>query len=122
MISRWLRVLIAALLLLAFAGACGDDDDDAGGGDTDGEGAEASEVTLKTNEYGYPDLPASFAGGLVEITLDNSAGNEAHEADLTLLTEGKTFEDYQASWASLPALLSRVISTSPPAKLAGRSG
>jgi uncharacterized cupredoxin-like copper-binding protein len=55
--------------------------------------AEASRVTFKTIEYGYSS-PPEFRGGLVEIELDNTGGNEPHEAQLILLEDGKTAADY----------------------------
>jgi uncharacterized cupredoxin-like copper-binding protein len=92
-------LLLVGLLLFGVLGACGDDDDDdAGGGDTSGESADASKVTVKTQEYAF-DLAGttSFEGGLVELTLDNTAGKESHEIQLTRLDEGKTLDDYKAA-------------------------
>lgn len=55
--------------------------------------AEASRVTFKTTEYAY-DAPAEFKGGLVELEVDNTGGNEPHEAELILLEGGETAADY----------------------------
>lgn len=57
-----------------------------------------STVTVKTSDHAY-DVPPSFSGGLVELTLDNSAGTESHEAQLIRLDEGKGLPDFRTAFA-----------------------
>lgn len=103
MSKRVIRVLVVVLLLGAVLGACGDDDGDSTSGSGSGTGtgsgteAKASEVTVKTREYSFQLDGTSFKGGLVELTLDNSAGKESHEVDLSRLDDGKTLADVQAA-------------------------
>ena len=102
MTKRVLRVVLAGLLLGAVLGACGDDDDGgtgsaSGAGSGSGEESKASAVTIKTREYNFQLPGTSFKGGLVELTLDNSAGKESHEVDLSRLDDGKTLADVQAA-------------------------
>lgn len=94
---KWWLV-VAGILAVLFLGACGDSDDEegAGPGDSSGEEAEASKVTLKTAEYAFQLSSTTVKGGLVELTLDNTAGKESHEADLVRLDPGKTLADYKA--------------------------
>lgn len=96
---KWLRMLAVVLMMIAVVGACGDDDDDdaAEGDDTTEETSDASKVTVKTREYAFELASTSFAGGLVEVTLDNAAGQESHEIQFTRLDAGKTLADYDAA-------------------------
>lgn len=55
-----------------------------------------TKVTVKTTEYGFS-APASFKGGLVELTIDNAAGKEHHEAELNRVDAGKTAADVKAA-------------------------
>ncbi|MGH2773040.1 MAG: hypothetical protein ACRDIU_07895 [Actinomycetota bacterium] len=64
--------------------------------------AEASKVTFKLREFAF-DVPKSFKGGLVEILMDNSAGKESHEAEMTLLSDGKTVKDLQEHYKNTEA-------------------
>ena len=112
---KWLRLLAVAAIMLGVLGACGDDDDDAGGGDdTTEETAEASEFSVKTTEYAFEFEGTTFEGGLVELTLDNSAGTEAHEADLVRLDDGKTLADFQAEYDPAAPLAPWAISSGGP--------
>ena len=97
--SKWLRLFMAALLAVVMLGACGDSDDEEGaeGDDASGE-AEASKSTVKTAEYAFQFASTSMKGGLVEMTLDNTAGKEPHEAELVRLDQGKTLADYKATF------------------------
>jgi uncharacterized cupredoxin-like copper-binding protein len=74
-------------LFLLFAAACGED--------AKPITSVATKVTISTAEYRFT-VPSTFKGGLVEITLDNSAGKESHEAGLTRLDSGKTLADFRA--------------------------
>lgn len=78
----------AALLGLALA-ACGGDS-------TTTPKAGATKVTVKTSEYKF-DAPATYKGGLVELTIDNTAGKESHEAEMIRLDPGKTLADLKAA-------------------------
>ena len=83
------RITLVAVVLTLLSSACS----------TEEEGATAptaTKITVKTSEYKF-ELPATFAGGLVELTLDNSAGAESHEAELTKLDDGKTLADFKAA-------------------------
>lgn len=83
------RIAPAVIVLALIASACSSDTK------TPTE-VSATKVSVKTSEYKF-DIPASFSGGLVELTIDNSAGAESHEAELTLLDAGKTLADFQTT-------------------------
>jgi uncharacterized cupredoxin-like copper-binding protein len=87
------KILAVSTLLALALGGCATGED---AEEIEEKAAEPSRVTFKTIEYGY-DAPANFKGGLVELELDNSAGKEAHEAELILLEDGKTAADYLAA-------------------------
>ena len=107
---RWLAAL---LLLLALVGAaCGGDDDDSTAGsksdsstttaDDGGSAAAIPEYTIKAVETGGAykfDMPSALKGGVVKITLDNSAGKEPHDFQLAEL-EGHTLADVLKQVAS----------------------
>jgi hypothetical protein len=96
---KWLRLLAAALVMLGFLAACGDDDEEATDTGTEATAA-ASKVTVKTLEYAYEVGETTFAGGLVELTLDNTTGKESHEAGMVRLEEGKTLDDFRTNLAT----------------------
>lgn len=88
------RVLLICLALTLSLVACGGDDKTP-------SASGPSKVTVKTSEYTF-DVPATFAGGLLELTIDNSAGKESHEASMTRLDTGKTLADFQAATQAGP--------------------
>jgi hypothetical protein len=90
-------VLVAAIMAATVLGGCGDDEEVATEttiGQTTAEDAKPPVVSVKTSEYGF-DVPTQFTGGLVTLELDNSRGQEAHEAGLVRLEQGKTIADLQ---------------------------
>jgi uncharacterized cupredoxin-like copper-binding protein len=96
---KWLRLLMAVLLAAVVLGACGDDDDETAG-ENGGSGTEgpASEVSVKTAEYAFNFPSTTVRGGLVKLTIDNTAAKEPHEAELVRLDAGKTLADYRATF------------------------
>ena len=94
---KWMRLFLVGMLAVGMLAACGDDDDeDAEGGDTTEE-VEPSKFTVKTSEYAFQFASTTVRGGLVELTLDNTAGKESHEADLVRIDPGKTIADVRAA-------------------------
>lgn len=83
------RTIPFLAFLLLIAAACGDDA-------TTPTSTGPTKVTVTTAEYRFS-LPATFKGGLVELTLDNTAGVESHEAGLVRLDPGKTLNDYRTA-------------------------
>ncbi len=118
--TRWLSIALAASLAMTLA-ACGDDDDDgAGAAAEDDSSEEISDVEpeqaeppplveFKAIDYGY-EGPATFTGGLVEMTLDN-AGKEGHFGAFAKPTEGTTVEQVEAA---ITALASGQHAEGPP--------
>ena len=104
--SRWSVSAVVAASLLAACGG-GGESGEATGTATGTASAPAEEeqmapaptVTVKTSEYRF-EMPATFAGGLVRLELDNTAGKESHEASLYRLDPGKKASDL------VPALMS----------------
>jgi hypothetical protein len=83
--------LLVLTVLLGLAGAsvaiaC--DDEEAGQ-------AEIPVVTITAADYRF-DAPASIAGGLTQITIENT-GTEDHQAQLFLLNEGASYDDLQSA-------------------------
>jgi uncharacterized cupredoxin-like copper-binding protein len=113
------RLTAALASLIVLATGCTQEDpttpEPTGGADESPQ-ATASEVTFKTTEYAF-NVPASFAGGLSAILLDNSAGKESHEAELSRLEEGRTAMDVLNHFKANPL-------AAPPAfaKSAGGTG
>src|SRR3712207_4363184 len=103
MFKRIIRLLLVALLLGAFVGACGDDDEGgSGSGSASGTGSGTGEgdhakLKVSTREYAFQLASTSVEGGFIEINLDNAAGKESHEIQLTRLDDGKTLDDYKAA-------------------------
>lgn len=89
--SRLTKKLLAlfALLALALNGCATAEELE----EVEEKPAAVARVTFKTTEYAY-NAPAEFRGGLVELELDNTAGQEPHEAELIRLTDGRTAADY----------------------------
>jgi len=96
-----MRWLLAALALFALVGAaCGDDDDSTvSSPDTtakDSGSTKPPEYTIKTSESGDTykfDVPSGIKGGVVKLTLDNSAGKEPHDFQLVKLESGHTLDE-----------------------------
>ena len=102
--SRWSVLAVLAATFLAACGG-GGDSGEATGTATGTATAPAEEepttvpsatVSVKTYEYRY-EMPATFAGGLVRLELDNSAGKESHEASLYRLEAGRKASDLFAA-------------------------
>ena len=95
---KWWLLCAGVVVALAL-GACGDSDDEEGAdsGDASGEEAEASKVTVKTAEFAFLFPSTTIKGGLVELTVDNTAGKEPHEVGLARLEAGKTLADVKAA-------------------------
>lgn len=116
--STTVRLTAALASLIVLAAGCTQEDPTTSQPGENGESpaSEATEVTFKTNEYAF-NVPASFAGGLTAILLDNSAGKESHEAEFSRLEEGKTAADVLDHFKANPL-------AAPPdfAKSAGGTG
>ena len=102
--SRWSVLVVLAATVLAACGG-GRESGEATGTATgtatapaeeDPTVAPAATVTVKTYEYRF-EMPATFAGGLVRLELDNTAGKESHEASLYRLDPDKKASDLFAA-------------------------
>ena len=95
--TRLAGVTIAGLLALGAVG-CGDDDDGGGGGGSGGA-AEPSTLAIQLSGSGKKpaiEVPKSVEGGLVEISLTNSAKG-THNAQLVRAEQGHTPQEALAA-------------------------
>ncbi len=79
---RLLAILALGLVGVAFVAACGGEEE-----------AKLPAVAVGASEYSFAS-PDSFAGGLVQVKLNNT-GKEAHHAQLVRLNEGVTMAQFQ---------------------------